>query len=144
MRNLFVALFLLLNLNLGASAQSVSPADETQFHTVISDQLEAFKAGDGGLAYSFAAPTVQQIFPNAETFMAMVQRGYPMVLHNQSYEFGALGKDALGRPVQQVRITGPDGEHYVAAYAMQQQPDGSWKIVIDHAFGALEDLVAKN
>ena len=27
---------------------------------------------------------------------------------------------------------------------MKQQPDGSWKIVIDHAFGALEDLVAVN
>lgn len=25
---------------------------------------------------------------------------------------------------------------------MQQQPDGTWKIVIDHAFGALEELVA--
>lgn len=98
MRNFVVALFLLLNLNLNASAQTVAPADESQFHSVISNQLEAFKAGDGGLAYSFAAPLVQQIFPNAETFMAMVQRGYPMVLHNQSYEFGALRQDALGRP----------------------------------------------
>jgi ketosteroid isomerase-like protein len=25
---------------------------------------------------------------------------------------------------------------------MQQQADGSWKIVIDHAFGALEEMVA--
>lgn len=25
---------------------------------------------------------------------------------------------------------------------MRQQPDGTWKIVIDHAFGALESLVA--
>ncbi|MBT1696631.1 DUF4440 domain-containing protein [Fulvivirgaceae bacterium PWU4] len=25
---------------------------------------------------------------------------------------------------------------------MRQQPDGTWKIVIDHAFGALEELVA--
>lgn len=25
---------------------------------------------------------------------------------------------------------------------MKQQPDGTWKIVIDHAFGALESLVA--
>ena len=25
---------------------------------------------------------------------------------------------------------------------MRQQPDGTWKIVIDHAFGALENLVA--
>jgi uncharacterized protein (TIGR02246 family) len=27
---------------------------------------------------------------------------------------------------------------------MKQQPDGSWKIVIDHAFGALENMVANN
>ena len=27
---------------------------------------------------------------------------------------------------------------------MKQQPDGSWKIVIDHAFGALENMVASN
>ena len=27
---------------------------------------------------------------------------------------------------------------------MKQQPDGTWKIVIDHAFGALENIVAQN
>ncbi|MFT3936987.1 MAG: DUF4440 domain-containing protein [Chitinophagaceae bacterium] len=27
---------------------------------------------------------------------------------------------------------------------MKQQPDGSWKIVIDHAFGALENMLANN
>ncbi len=27
---------------------------------------------------------------------------------------------------------------------MQQQPNGDWKIVIDHAFGALGDLVAQH
>ncbi len=27
---------------------------------------------------------------------------------------------------------------------MKQQADGTWKIVIDHAFGALENLVVKN
>jgi ketosteroid isomerase-like protein len=27
---------------------------------------------------------------------------------------------------------------------MKQQPDGTWKIVIDHAFGALENMVASN
>ena len=128
MRNLVVALFLLLNLGSIASAQSVPPADATQFQTIISSQLEALKADNGSLAYSFAAPIVQQTFPNVDSFMSMVQRGYPPVYHNKGYEFGALGIDALGRPVQQVKITGLDGEHYVAAYSMQQQPDGSWKI----------------
>jgi ketosteroid isomerase-like protein len=27
---------------------------------------------------------------------------------------------------------------------MQQQPDGTWKIVIDHAFGALEGMAAQH
>jgi ketosteroid isomerase-like protein len=27
---------------------------------------------------------------------------------------------------------------------MQQQPDGSWKILIDHAFGAVEEMVAQD
>ncbi len=128
MRKLLVALFLVFNLGSGAWAQTAPPADASQFQTIIAGQLQAFKADNGSEAYSFAAPTVKQVFPDAESFMAMVQRGYPMVYRNQSYEFGALGQDALGRPTQQVKITGLNGEHYVADYAMQQQPDGSWKI----------------
>lgn len=126
MRKLLVGLFLLLNLS--ANVQGQTAGDGVQFQTIISGQLEAFKSGNGDTAYSFAAPTVKQIFPNVESFMGMVQRGYPPVYHNSGYEFGALGMDALGRPTQQVRIIGVDGEHYVAAYTMQQQPDGSWKI----------------
>ena len=128
MRKLLIALFLLFNLGSGGLAQTIAPADSTQFQTIIAGQLEAFKADKGSEAYDFAAPIVKQIFPNVESFMAMVQRGYPMVYRNQGYEFGALGQDALGRPTQQVKITGLDGEHYIAAYTMQQQPDGSWKI----------------
>ena len=128
MRNLVAALFLLLNLGSVAGAQDLPPEAATQFQSIISGQLEALKADNGNVAYSFAAPVVKQIFPNVESFMSMVQRGYPPVYHNKGYEFGTLGIDALGRPVQQVKITGLDGEHYVAAYSMQQQPDGSWKI----------------
>lgn len=126
MRNLLIALIVVLKLSPNVQAQT--SADGTQFQTIISGQLEAFKSGNGDTAYSFAAPIVKQIFPNVESFMGMVQRGYPPVYHNSGYEFGALGVDALDRPTQQVKITGVDGEHYVATYAMQQQPDGSWKI----------------
>ena len=31
-------------------------------------------------------------------------------------------------PIQKVFITGPDGKNYIAAYGMQQQSDGTWKI----------------
>ena len=108
-----------------AVAQS---SENQQFQTIIKGQLEAFKSDNGAEAYSYASPLVQRIFPNAEVFMTMVQNGYPPVYHNSGYQFGALSHDALGRPVQEVTITGLDGERYVAAYALEQEADGSWKI----------------
>ena len=40
---------------------------------------KAFQAGDGELAYSYAAPNVKRIFPTVETFMGMVESGYQPV-----------------------------------------------------------------
>ncbi len=128
MRKLFAILFLFFGLISAGLAQTPAPADQDQFKSIISGQLEAFKQDQGAKAYSYAAPAVQQIFPNVESFLSMVERGYPPVFRNQGYEFGSLAQDDAGRPVQQVKITGMDGEHYLAAYTLQQQPDGSWKI----------------
>jgi len=38
-----------------------------------------------------------------------------------------LRQTALG-PVQEVVLIGPNGQEWLALYAMEQQPDGSWKI----------------
>jgi Domain of unknown function (DUF4864) len=103
-------------------------ADQPAFQAVISAQLEAFKKDDGQTAYSYAAPIVKGIFPNVETFMGMVKRGYEPIYKNNKYVFGDLATDSLGRPAQHVIITATNGKRYEAVYAMQQQPDGSWKI----------------
>jgi ketosteroid isomerase-like protein len=103
-------------------------ADQSAFQAVISGQLEAFKKDDGQTAYSFAAPIVKGIFPSAEIFMGMVKRGYEPIYKNTKYVFGDLATDTLGRPAQHVIITASDGKRYEAVYAMQQQPDGTWKI----------------
>ena len=103
-------------------------ADQSAFQAVISGQLEAFKKDDGQAAYSFAAPIVKGIFPSAEIFMGMVKRGYEPIYKNTKYVFSDLKTDSLGRPAQHVIITASDGKRYEAVYAMQQQPDGSWKI----------------
>lgn len=103
-------------------------ADQSAFQAVISGQLEAFKKDDGQTAYSFAAPIVKGIFPSAEIFMGMVKRGYEPIYKNTKYVFGDLATDSLGRPAQHVIITASNGKRYEAVYAMQQQPDGSWKI----------------
>ena len=120
-----VSALLLVFLLAPASAEN---ADQSAFQAVISGQLEAFKKDDGPAAYSFAAPIVKGIFPNAETFMGMVKRGYEPIYKNTKYSFGDLATDSLGRPAQHVIITATNGKRYEAVYAMQQQPDGSWKI----------------
>ena len=103
-------------------------ADQSAFQAVISGQLEAIKKDDGPAAYSFAAPIVKGIFPSPEIFMAMVKRGYEPIYRNSKYVFGDLKTDTLGRPAQHVIITATNGKRYEAVYAMQKQPDGSWKI----------------
>jgi hypothetical protein len=71
---------------------------------------------------------IQQVFPTAEHFMAMVRQGYMPVYRPQSFSFGQAGLDAAGRPTQLVTILGPDGKTYEALYTFERQADGSWKI----------------
>lgn len=109
-------------------AESLSAEDEAAFRSVISQQIEAFRADDGARAYGFAAPMIKQIFPNPDVFMNMVRKGYQPVYRPQSFSFGAAGFSASGRPIQKVTVVGPDGITYEAIYTMEQQPDGSWQI----------------
>lgn len=128
MRRLFAvlaALFLSISLS---QAQTLSDGDRSAFQTIITGQLEAFRADDGVRAYSYAAPMIRQIFPTPDNFMAMVQKGYPPVYRPQSYRFGKAELSASGRPIQRVTIEGPDGITYEAIYTMERQPDGTWQI----------------
>jgi Domain of unknown function (DUF4864) len=126
-RSLMAIVFALLFI-LPVRAEDLSPADKTNVQAVIAGQLEAFKAGDGPKAYSFAAPYVTKVFPTVDVFMRMVKGGYGPIFSNSKYGFGTVTTDTLGRPTQHVTITAADGKRYEAVYAMQQQPDGSWKI----------------
>jgi Domain of unknown function (DUF4864) len=110
-----------------APARAEDP-DQAEVQAVISSQLQAFQKDDGEGAYSFAAPIVKSVFPDVTTFMAMVKRGYEPIYKNAKYAFGSLVIDSLGRPAQHVVITAENGKRYEAVYAMQRQPDGSWKI----------------
>jgi Domain of unknown function (DUF4864) len=113
---------------LPARAEDYSPAVQSAVQEVIGHQLDAFAADNGATAYSFAAPIIKKIFPEPETFMAMVKQGYEPVYRNSSRTFGKLVTDSLGRPAQIVELTGLNGKRYEALYSMEQQPDGTWKI----------------
>jgi hypothetical protein len=110
-----------------ARAETFSDADRATIQALISGQISAFQHDDGAAAWNYASPTIQSYYPTADQFMAMVKNGYMPVYRPQSVTFGALVDTPVG-PIQKVYITGPDGKAYIAAYGMQRQPDGSWKI----------------
>lgn len=128
MRQLVYLLLTLLLLREPVAAQSLSDSDTSAFRDIITRQIDAFRADDGSTAYSFAAPMIQRIFPNPDVFMNMVRNQYPPVYRPKTFEFGAAGFSASGRPIQRVTILGPDGLTYEAIYTMEQQPDGTWEI----------------
>ncbi len=128
MKKLIAFFTFLFVLALPALSADISEADKESFKSVVTSQLNAFKMDDGAKAYSYAAPKVTQIFPNAEIFMTMVQRGYPPVYRNEKFTFGATTIDQFGRPVQHVTIRTGDGKAYEALYAMELEADGTWKI----------------
>jgi hypothetical protein len=109
----------------------VAPAragdDVTAAQVIIRSQEQAFARDDADAAYSYAAPAIHRMFPDADTFMAMVRRGYAPVYRHKSFDFGE-GRAIDGKIAQTVRIIDADGNPWDALYTMERQADGSWKI----------------
>jgi len=123
MRAFVLLLALLLNLITPARAAD----DVAAAQSVIRAQEQAFGRGDAAAAYSHAAPTIREIFPQAEIFMMMVQQGYAPVYRHRSFEFGEA-RVSDGHIAQRVHIVDENGEAWEALYTLEQQADGSLKI----------------
>ena len=119
MRTFAAALFALT-----LATPAVAQSTETLSHDAIAGQIEAFRAENGELAYSYAAPRVKRFFPSSSAFMAMVRHGYMPVYAPQSYSFGRHG-ERNGTLFQEVLITGPEGKEWAALYTLEEQGDGT-------------------
>lgn len=120
-------LWLLLAGTAAAGPDGLAAEEARAIRAVIQQQLEAFRRDDGEAAFAHAAPGIRERFGTAEAFMAMVRAGYAPVYRPREVEFlEAALRD--GRPMQSVRFVGPDGRAVIALYAMERQPDGTWRI----------------
>jgi hypothetical protein len=102
--------------------------DVAAAQNVIRSQEQALARDDAATAWSYAAPEIHGLFPQAELFMSMVQRGYPPVYRHKSFEFGE-SRVADGKIAQGVHIVDANGEPWEALYTLERQPDGSLKII---------------
>jgi hypothetical protein len=123
MRIALLLLTALLCFTRPACADDISAARD-----VIRSQEQAFARDDAKAAYSYAAPAIREMFPEAGIFMDMVQHTYAPVYRHKSFEFGEARVDG-GLIGQRVHIIDADGKPWEALYTLEQQPDGSFKII---------------
>ena len=120
--------FALLAVLLFGLAPPVFAADNVAIaQGIIRSQVEAFGRDDAATAYSYAAPGIQEMFPQADIFLGMVQRSYAPVYRHKSFEFGEA-RASDGKIAQRVHIVDADGVPWEALYTLEQEPDGSLKI----------------
>jgi hypothetical protein len=113
-------------LALAAAGPSRAQEADAAIRGVISSQIEAFKADDFDMAFTFASPAIKRLFGNPERFGQMVQSGYPMVWRPAEVRFSGLATRE-GRTIQSVVVTDRDGALHVLDYEMVEGPDG-WRI----------------
>jgi hypothetical protein len=112
---------------IGLASPACAADDVAAAQNVIRSQEQAFSRDDAAAAYSYAAPAIQDIFPQPDIFMSMVRDSYAPVYRHRSFEFGEA-RLADGKIAQRVHIIDGDGVAWEALYTLEQQPDGSLKI----------------
>jgi hypothetical protein len=111
----------------GARAEPVSAADTKAVRMVVEAQLAAFAADDAKRAFSYAAPSIREMFGTPDRFMEMVRAGYPVVYRPAAVIF--LNPVWVeGQLVQGVQLTDSEGGLWLALYRLERQPDKSWRI----------------
>jgi len=122
------AFVLLAALVIGLVQPACAGDDVAAAQNVIRSQEQALSRDDAATAYSYAAPEIHGLFPQADIFLSMVQRSYAPVYRHKSFEFGE-SRIADGQIAQRVHIVDANGEPWEALYTLQRQPDGSLKII---------------
>ena len=101
-------------------------AEGKAIETTIRAQITALQVDDFDRAFTYASPTIQQIFRTPAVFGRMVRQGYPMVYRPSAIEFLELAS-VEGYYWQKVQIRDGQGRYHLMAYQMVQL-DGVWRI----------------
>ena len=82
---------------------------------------------DGQAAYALAAPTIKDMFSDADHFMAMVRDHYAPVYRHRSAEFGAF-KESGDEASLEATLVDNDNVVWTALYSFRRVPNGDWLI----------------
>jgi uncharacterized UPF0160 family protein len=119
-----VLLTVILFFNVSAVFADLS--DKGKIQETISQQIGSFQTDDFEKAFTYASPSIKNMFGNYQNFGMMVRRGFPMVWRTKSVLFLDLltVNDIL---VQRVMVTDLNDEIHTLNYMMLETSNG-WKI----------------
>ena len=133
MNTLFFRLFMAAAIAFAASAavkaqaETLAETDARQIQRIVVTQFEAFADDDADRAFQTATPAVQAAIGNSGHFLAMVRGAYPMVYRPVSIHFQKPEVED-GNVLQLVEIRDADDKSWLALFALERQPDDTWRI----------------
>jgi Domain of unknown function (DUF4864) len=107
-----------------ASAEDLTAASS---RAIVEQQFDAFQRDDGQAAYALAAPTIKDMFSDADHFMAMVRDHYAPVYRHRSADFGAF-KESGEEASLEATLVDNDNVVWTALYSFRRAPNGDWLI----------------
>jgi hypothetical protein len=107
-----------------ASAEDLTAASS---RAIVERQFDAFQRDDGQAAYALAAPTIKDMFTDADHFMAMVRDHYAPVYRHRSADFGAF-KESGDEASLEATLVDNDNVVWTALYKFRRAPNGDWLI----------------
>ncbi len=113
------------SLRVGATPLTEPEADAVR--QVVAAQLQAFAEDDADSAFATATPGVREAIGDPRRFLAMVRGAYPMVYRAATVTFLKPDQDD-GTVLQMVNITDANDKTWIALFALERQPDASWRI----------------
>jgi hypothetical protein len=116
-----------LGAHLRASAAPLDEPEATKVREVIVAQLSALALDDADKAFETATPAVRAAIGSSNRFLAMVRGAYPMVYRPASVQFHKPEEED-GSVLQLVEIRDGDDKSWLALFALEQQPDKTWRI----------------
>jgi hypothetical protein len=110
-----------------AYAAALSMEEAQKVREVIVAQMAAFAIDDADRAFETATPAVREAIGSPGRFLAMVRGAYPMVYRPAALNFHKPDFDE-GTVLQLVEIKDGNDKSWLALFAVERQPDQSWRI----------------
>ena len=116
-----------LGFQMRAAASPLADEQVDKVREVIVAQLTALAVDDADKAFETATPEVRAAIGSSNRFLAMVRVAYPMVYRPSSVSFHKPEEED-GTVLQLVEIKDDKDKSWLALFALEQQPDQTWRI----------------